>query len=84
MKSEDLRRTIGTMEVDSVDSKSQEILDRIIKALESGGYDPDAHLTGIVMTGYEAYITHRDGARDAIRLLDKNDIRDYLDKRDDQ
>lgn len=64
-----------------MDSKSQEILDRIIKALESGGYDPNAQLTGYVMTGDIAYITHRDGARDAVKHLDKAVIQEYLNNR---
>lgn len=64
-----------------MDSRSQEILNRIIKALEAGDYNPTEQLAGYVLTGDDRYITHRDGARDAVKLLDKAVIQEYLDHR---
>lgn len=50
----------------------------IIAALKDAGYDPQAQLTGYLLTGNESFITHRDGARDMIHLVDKEAIRAYL------
>ena len=50
----------------------------IIAALKDAGYDPKAQLTGYLLTGNESFITHRDGARDMIHLVDKEEIRAYL------
>ena len=43
----------------------------IIAALKDAGYDPKAQLTGYLLTGNESYITHRDGVRNMIHLIDK-------------
>lgn len=64
-----------------MDRKAQEILNRVVNALESKGYDAEQQLTGYVLTGNDLYITQKDGARDAVKLLDKKDIREYLDHR---
>lgn len=53
-------------------------LEQVIAALKDAGYDPKAQLTGYLLTGNESYITHRDGARDMIHLVDKETIRAYL------
>ena len=50
----------------------------VVKALKNAGYDPYAQLTGYLETGDDSYITHKDGAREAIKLLDKEVIRAYL------
>lgn len=58
--------------------KAKGILDRIVLALKEAHYDPYAQLTGYLETGDGSYITRKDGAREAIKLLDKEAIRAYL------
>lgn len=58
------------------------MLDRIAKALLEAGYDPSEQLTGYLQHGDLRYITRRHGARDQIALLDKAQIRTYLDQLD--
>lgn len=58
--------------------KAKGILDRIVLALKETHYDPYAQLAGYLETGDDSYITRKDGARDAIKLLDKEEIRAYL------
>ena len=58
--------------------KAKGILDRIVLALKEARYDPYAQLTGYLETGDDSYITRKDGAREAIKLLDKEMIRAYL------
>lgn len=58
--------------------KAKDILERIVLALKEAHYDPYAQLTGYLETGDDSYITRKDGARDAIKLLDKEVIRTYL------
>lgn len=54
------------------------LIHTVVAALKSAGYDPYAQLTGYLETGDDSYITRKDGARDAIKLLDKEVIRAYL------
>lgn len=46
-------------------------LNIVIAALKAAGYDPKTQLMGYMQTDNERYITRRDGARDMIRLVDK-------------
>lgn len=55
-------------------------LKEIVAALESGGYDPKAQITGYLQTGDESYITRRGDARQKIALLDKEQLRRYIEK----
>lgn len=55
-------------------------LKEIVAALESGGYDPKAQITGYLQTGDESYITRRGDARQKIALLDKEQLRQYIEK----
>lgn len=57
----------------------QQNMEKIISSLREAGYDPYEQLVGYLQTGQEYYITRRNGARDLIRLLDKAEIRKYVD-----
>ena len=59
-------------------ARAKKTLESISLALKNAGYDPYAQLTGYLETGDDSYITRKDGARDAIKLLDKDVIRAYL------
>ena len=52
----------------------------IVDALEAGGYDPKAQLTGYLKTGDASYITRRGDARQKILLLDKEQLRQYIEE----
>lgn len=56
----------------------KEKLDAIVTAINKAGYDPIAQLTGYILTGEETYITRRGNARDLIKSIDKETIKDYL------
>lgn len=53
-------------------------LEEIIRLLEEKGYDPVAQLTGYIETGRDDYITRHGGARDKIKEIDKESIKQYL------
>lgn len=53
-------------------------LEEIIRLLEEKGYDPVAQLTGYIKTGRDDYITRHGGARDKIKEIDKESIKQYL------
>lgn len=54
-------------------------IEKIVASLRAAGYDPYEQLVGYLQTGQEYYITRRNGARDLVCLLDKTDIRKYVD-----
>lgn len=56
----------------------KQILDEIISALASKGYNPLHQLYGYVKTGNELYITSKDNARTKIKKLDIADIEQFL------
>lgn len=53
-------------------------IERIITLLEEAGYDPYAQLQSYVNLGNGTYITRHGNARERIKELDIQDIRDYL------
>ena len=53
-------------------------IERIITLLEEAGYDPYAQLQSYVNLGNVTYITRYGNARERIKELDIQDIRDYL------
>ena len=53
-------------------------LEEIIRLLEEKGYDPVAQLTGYIEIGSDDYITRHGGARDKIKEIDKESIKQYL------
>ena len=55
-----------------------EKLKEIITLLEEKGYDPVAQFTGYIEIGSDDYITRHGGARDKIKEIDKESIKQYL------
>lgn len=53
-------------------------LEEIIRLLEEKGYDPVAQLTGYIEIGREDYITRYGGAREKIKDVSNEDIKEYL------
>lgn len=60
------------------DKMIQMNMEKIIAALKEAGYDPYEQLVGYLQTGQEYYITRRNGARDMVRLIDKEQIKKYI------
>ena len=52
---------------------------RIIALLKEAGYEPYTQLQSYVSLGNDSYITRHGNARDRIKELDFQDIKEYLD-----
>ena len=58
----------------------EEKLNEIIELMKERGYDPVAQLTGYVEIGSDDYITRHGGAREKIKEIDTEMIKDYIAK----
>lgn len=56
----------------------EEKLKEIIKLMEEKGYDPVAQLTGYIEIGNDDYITRHGGARNKIKEIDTEVIKEHL------
>jgi len=56
----------------------EERLNEIITLLEEKGYDPVAQLTGYIEIGNDDYITRHGGAREKIKEIDIEVIKNYI------
>lgn len=56
----------------------EEKLNEIIELMKEKDYDPVAQLTGYIEIGSDDYITRHGGAREKIKEIDKDVIREYL------
>ena len=56
----------------------KELLQTIIASMKEAGYDPHDQLYGYYTTGDESYITRRGNARELIKSVSPDTIRDYL------
>jgi len=54
------------------------IIARVYAALRERGYDPVSQIVGFVLTGDPTYITSHQGARDIIRMTDRDEIVEFL------
>ena len=57
-----------------------EKLKEVITLLEEKGYDPVAQLTGYIKIGSDDYITRHGGAREKIKEIDIEVIKNYISK----
>jgi len=58
----------------------EEKLNEIIELMKERGYDPVAQLTGYVEIGSDDYITRHGRAREKIKEIDIEMIKDYIAK----
>ena len=56
----------------------KELLQTIIASMREAGYDPHDQLYGYYTTGEESYITRRGNAREMIKSVSLETIRDFL------
>ena len=55
-------------------------MSEIIQAIKSAGYEPYEQLYGYVATGKEEYITRNGNARELIKQLDKDQVKEFVEK----
>ena len=58
----------------------EEKLKEIINLLKEKGYDPVSQLTGYIEIGSDDYITRHGGAREKIKEVDIEVIKNYISK----
>lgn len=63
-----------------MDMTQEDKLKEIIKLMKERDYDPVAQLTGYIEVGSDDYITRHGGAREKIKEVDKEVIKDYISK----
>ena len=56
----------------------KEKLNEIIELMKERNYDPVAQLMGYIELGSDDYITRHGGAREKIKQIDKELIKEYL------
>ena len=56
----------------------KELLHTIVASMKEAGYDPHDQLYGYYTTGEESYITRRGNAREMIKNVSMDTIRDFL------
>ena len=61
-----------------MDRTSEEKLNEIIELMKEKGYDPVAQLIGYVEIGSEDYITRYGDAREKIKEIDEDTIKNYI------
>lgn len=55
-----------------------EIMEHVISSIQKAGQVPEDQIDAYLLTGNEAYITKKDSARGYIKLLDHQEIADYI------
>ena len=55
-------------------NKARDIIMLVCKALEEKGYNPMNQLAGYLLSGDPTYITSYNGARNAVRKLERDEI----------
>ncbi|MFA5342165.1 MAG: IreB family regulatory phosphoprotein [Clostridia bacterium] len=66
--------TINLDFLKSQQSETREILTLVFSAMTEKGYDPVNQLVAYLMSGDPTYITSHNGARNAIRKLERDEI----------
>lgn len=62
----------------TMNDDEKQILNEVIAALQSKGYDPYGQIYGYVKTGNELYITSKDDARNKIKKVSDSALEQYL------
>lgn len=62
----------------TMNDDEKQILNEVIAALQSKGYDPYGQIYGYVKTGNELYITSKDDARNKIKKVSDAALEQYL------
>ena len=62
----------------TMNDDEKQILNEVIAALQSKGYDPYGQIYGYIKTGNELYITSKDDARNKIKKVSDAALEQYL------
>ena len=62
----------------TMNDDEKQILNEVIAALQSNGYDPYGQIYGYIKTGNELYITSKDDARNKIKKVSDAALEQYL------
>lgn len=62
----------------TMNDDEKQILNEVISALQSKGYDPYGQIYGYVKTGNDLYITSKDDARNKIQKVSDAALEQYL------
>lgn len=62
----------------TMNDEEKQILNEVIAALQSKGYDPYGQIYGYVKTGNDLYITSKDDARNKIKQVSDAALEQYL------
>lgn len=68
-------------------TKSKEVLKKVYKDLKDKGYNPVNQIVGYILSGEATYITNYNGARNAIKSLERDEllenmVKEYVDEND--
>ncbi len=73
-----MKSKTDTMDAILLDKQKFKIrMNRIVKALKDASYDPYTQLYGYISTGNITYITRQSNARDEIKKLDRQMVREF-------
>ena len=61
-----------------MENNGNNLVERIVMAIQDAGYVPYDQLTAFLKTGDDRYITRRDNARVLIREVDQKELKKYL------
>lgn len=59
------------------------VMEDVVTAIRTAGYDPYEQLFGYISTGKEEYITRSGGARETIKKLDRMKVKEYVERMND-
>lgn len=62
----------------TMNNEEKQILQEVVAALQSKGYDPYGQIYGYVKTGNDLYITSKDDARNKIKQVSDAALEQYL------
>ena len=62
----------------TMNDEEKQILNEVVAALQSKGYDPYGQIYGYVKTGNDLYITSKDDARNKIKQVSDAALEQYL------
>ena len=54
--------------------KSKEVLKKVYKDLQDKGYNPVNQIVGYILSGESTYITNYNGARNAIKSIERDEL----------
>lgn len=59
-------------------TKTQEIIKEVYKALSEKGYNPINQIVGYILSGDPTYITNHNNARSLIRQIERDDLLEQM------